>query len=150
MPRFRFFTRERPASRFRARLRLESLEWRDQPSLLGEFGGVEPLEFGADQVPANVAPVISDFTAEEVGNGLFLFTGRVTDEAPGGLVVTFGGGVPSVSGLTATADENGHFSLLVRLKTDGTEGGTVSATTTDAQGATSNEAYVYASPTPAP
>lgn len=137
-----------PADRFRTRLRLEQLEWRDQPSALVDGGAAELVfALGDGRFGGNTAPVIEDFTAEEAGNGLFLFTGRVTDEAPAGLTVTFGG-VQSVAGLTAVTDENGNFSLLVRLNTDGTDNGIVSAMTADAQGAASNEALVHVSPTP--
>jgi hypothetical protein len=95
-----------------------------------------------------MAPQIVDFTAEQVGNGLYVFTGRVIDETPSGLTVTFGGGVPSVVGLTATTDANGVFSLTVRLRTDGTDSGTVSVTTVDPLGTVSNEALVDVTPTP--
>ncbi len=138
-----------PPGRFRARLRLEALEGRDQPSSLTDFGSAnDPPPLAPLVLAVNAAPQIVDFTAEQVGNGLFVFSGRVIDEAPGGLVVTFGGGVPSVSGLTAMTDANGMFSLTVRLQTNGTDTGTVSAITVDAQGLSSNEALVYVSPTP--
>jgi hypothetical protein len=96
----------------------------------------------------NAPPQIVNFTAEQVGNGLYVFTGQVMDETPGGMIVTFAGGVPSVAGLTATTDANGFFSLTVRLRTDGTDSGTVAVTTVDAQGAMSNEALVDVTPTP--
>ena len=75
-----------------------------------------------------------DFTAEEIGNGLFVFTGRVIDENPAGLVITFGGGVARVQGLTTVVESDGTFILTVRLNTDGTDVGTVSVTTADGQG----------------
>jgi hypothetical protein len=137
--------------RFRARPRLEALEGRDQPALLTDFGSdvASPVpDFAPRTQTREAPPQIVDFTAEEIGNGLFVFTGQVIDAAPGGLVVTFGGGVPSVSGLTAVTNADGAFTLTVRLQTNGTDTGTVSVTTTDAQGLTSNEALVYVSPTP--
>src|SRR5262249_39616983 len=120
----------------------------DHPSSLVDFSlAAEPPTYDAGLPAPNVAPVIVDFNAEEVGNGLFIFSGRVIDEQPGGLTVAFGG-VPSIAGLTTVTDANGVFVLIVRLKTDGSDVGTVSAITADAQGALSKPAFVDVIPTP--
>ncbi|MBX9626209.1 MAG: hypothetical protein K2X82_20590 [Gemmataceae bacterium] len=99
-------------------------------------------------VPGNVAPQIVGFTAEDLGGGQFRFTGTVVDEAPGGLTVGFGGSVGSVRGKSAVTNSDGTFTLVVRLKTDGSDSGTVTAQTKDRQGLASNVASVDVSPTP--
>jgi hypothetical protein len=142
---FRSARGARPGAPPRARLALEALDGRYVPSALPTGG--QPALDSAYAAPANAAPVIVDFTDEEVGIGLFILTGRVVGEAPGGLTVTFGGAVASISGRTVVTDEDGNFSLLVRVKADGTESGTVSATVTDAQGVQSAAVYTYISPT---
>jgi hypothetical protein len=131
---------------------LEVLEWRDHPSSLLPEPLTEPPDGNAlpYEVPANQAPQILDFAAEQVGNGLFVFTGRVVDENPAGLVVVFDGDCPTMQGQTVVVQSDGTFSFVVRLRTDGTDVGFVTATTTDAQGAVSNEAAVFVTPTPPP
>src|SRR5262245_11741405 len=139
----------RPAGQFRARPHLESLEGRDQPSsLTDDPTPPDPAPLDDPIMVTNAPPQIVNFNAEQVGNGLYIFTGQVIDEAPGGRVVTFGGGVPTVAGQTVVTNTDGTFSLTIRLRTDGTDTGTVSVTTVDAQGLPSNEALVYVSPTP--
>jgi hypothetical protein len=148
----------RPAAGCRGRvlLRLETLEGRDHPSSLAapEFILEPPLAYTAPAPAAaetaDQAPRIVDFTAEEVGNGLYIFTGRVLDETPAGMIVTFGGDVPTMQGQTAGVQSDGTFTLIIRLRTDGTDVGFVTATTVDAQGVASNEAVVFVSPTPPP
>ena len=125
-------------------LRLQDLEGRATPS--GDMTDTAPPPTG--QTQPNQAPQIVDFAAEELGNGMFVFTGRVIDESPGGLTITFGGSVASMYGRTCTTDANGYFSIVVQLKTDGTDVGWLLATTQDAQGASSNEASVFVDPTP--
>jgi len=130
---------------FRSRLGLEVLEGRVQLSTIPPLLAAPPV---TDTRVINAPPQIVDFTAEQVSNGLYIFTGRVIDETPSGLTVTFGGGVPTVEGQTAITDANGYFSLTIRLKTDGTDSGTVAVTTVDPLKAVSNEALVDVTPTP--
>ena len=124
-------------------LRLEDLEGRATPS-----GDGIPVFTGSTQAPTNQAPQIVDFTAEELGNGMFLISGRVIDESPGGLTVKFGGSVATVNGRSCVTDANGYFSIVVQLRTDGTDEGWVSASTVDALGAASNQPEVHVRPTP--
>ena len=150
---FGFFRRARTQSaapRRRVTLRLEALEWRyqlDGTSLGDPLDRGDIVLDGGTRVAANVAPVIVDFQAEQLANGLFLLTGRVVDENPDGLVVTFEGS-NSANGKIATAD--GTFSVTVQLRTDGTDSGFLGATTVDAQGLTSEEVLVFLDPTPVP
>ena len=153
MLRLRWPTGPLASSRVRALLRLETLEGRDHPSsLVAPEVLLEPSDANAlpCEVPANLAPQITDFTAEQVGNGLFIFTGRVVDENPDGLIVAFCGDVPTVRGQVAVVQPDGTFTLVIRLRTDGTDVGFVTAITADAQGAVSNEAVAFVSPTPPP
>ena len=142
--------RRAPAAR-RARagrvvLRLESFESRATPSGDG-VPLAEPPPGGGGKV-ANQAPQITDFTATDLGGGRYVISGRVIDESPGGLTITFGGSVPSLNGQTTTTYADGTFSVVVRLQTDGTDIGYLLATTQDAQGLASNEASVYIHPAP--
>jgi hypothetical protein len=98
------------------------------------------------QLSVNTPPAIVDFTAEEMGNGLFLITGTVLDANPGGLVVTIGGST-SANGSTTTTYDDGSFSMLVQLQTDGTDSGFITATTVDAQGIQSQPVQVFVTPT---
>src|SRR5207244_762036 len=87
-------------SRGRAVLRLEALDGRDLPSSSGmgpALTAAPPVAAGATP---NQAPEIINFAAREVGNGLFLVSGQVVDENPGGLTVTLGG-TTSAAGKTA-------------------------------------------------
>jgi hypothetical protein len=139
-------------SRRRVVLRLEGLEGRDQPSSLDRADGTVTL--GLPSVngvylsdESNQAPQISNFSAVEEGNGLFLITGQVVDANPGGLVVTLGGST-SASGHTTTTLADGTFSIVIRLHTDGTDSGFITATTVDGQGVHSAPAQVFVNPTP--
>ena len=126
------------------RLRLESLEFRDQPDgLLGDPPTPPPTQ----TPPANVPPVITNFNAEQTGNGFYIISGQVTDENPDGMIVTLGGST-SAAGRTIIVQSDGSFSCIVQLATDGTDTGTISATTIDDHGVVSNEMYVLVSPTP--
>jgi hypothetical protein len=136
-------------SRGRAFLRLEALDPRDQPSSLDPSAAP-----AADGTPVRVAdqqtnrpPEITNFTAREIGSGLFLITGQVVDENPGGLVVTLDGST-SAAGRSTTTNDDGSFSLLVQLATDGTDSGYITATTTDDFGLVSDEVDVFVTPTP--
>jgi hypothetical protein len=130
----------------RAILRLESLEWRDQPSTLDPGGGAADDQYFYLTPAPNEAPDIVDFTAREVGTGLFLVSGRVIDESPGGLTVTLDGDT-AASGTTTTTLEDGTFSVLVRLPTDGTGAGYITATTVDNRGLVSDEVSAFVNPT---
>ncbi|MBX9582378.1 MAG: hypothetical protein K2X87_18910 [Gemmataceae bacterium] len=123
-------------------------------------GGSEPPAAGFGSGPAtlgppapgpdpepNTAPTIVDFAAEEILPGVFRFTGRVVDEAPANLTITFGG-VPSARGKTAITGADGKFSVNITLRRDGTDAGTVTAKTKDFQGLPSNTASVDVAPTP--
>ena len=146
---FRRSARTTGAGRWgRVVLTLEGLETRAQPSTLTDPEPPVGWYAMSPGAPANAAPVIENFQAEEISNGMFMFTGKVIDESPGGLVVRFGGSVMSVNGLTATTQADGRFTLIVQLKLDGTDVGLVTAQTTDAQGLDSNVADVYVHPTP--
>src|SRR5262245_13364026 len=110
----RSFLRRPPAALFRARLNLETLDGRLLPS--ASPLPPPPGPPSADIVPAHHPPVITSFTAVEVGPGLYRFTGTVAADNPAGLVVSFGGEPPSVQGQTATVDADGTFSILINLR----------------------------------
>ena len=129
------------------KLRLESLETRENPD--GGFGDPPPTPPPSSpppQMPANAAPVILNFSAEETGNGYFLITGRVSDETPASAVVTLGGST-SCSGTQIAVGADGSFSQVVVLHTDGTDSGYITATATDALGLHSQQVQVYVNPT---
>jgi len=81
------------------------------------------------------APVIQDFAVSRFGN-LWTFTGKVIDEAPAGLTVTFSG-LSTLNGRTTTTDANGNFSVTYELSTPGSW--LASATTQDIWGLPSSE-----------
>lgn len=166
MPLFRSATRPgRVAPPRRARLFAEPLEHRDGPAGLTPDWAPPGVGTGSDTpayVPArfappppvgdpapNVAPKIVDLTAEETGPGQFRVSGRVVDESPAGLTVTFGG-IPGARGKSAVTGSDGRFFVYMTLKTDGTDAGTITAKTKDVQGLDSNTATVDVSPTPGP
>jgi len=126
-------------------LRLEDLEGRAHPSGLTD-PLTPPVTSPSDQSATNQPPAFVDFTAEEGGGGVFLFSGWVRDENPAGLVVKFGGTVGSVQGLTAICDETGYFQLRVTLKTDGSDDGSVTVSVTDGGGLTAED-LLYVHPT---
>lgn len=139
-----FFTlRRAPVARGGRRtiLGLEALDGRDQPSSLipsADPGGLSSAAFTAQGMVANEEPRIVEFTCEVVGSGLIQFTGRVIDENPGGLTVTFQSGIPEIDGRTVVTASDGTFSISVRLPENGLNYGTVTVTTTDAEGHISN------------
>jgi hypothetical protein len=104
------------------------------------------LESQPVQVSVTAPPVIVDFTAEEVGNGLFLITGTVTDANPDGLTITVGGNT-TACGTTTTTNEDGSFCMLVQLPVNGTGSGFITATTVDAQGMQSERVQAFVTPT---
>jgi hypothetical protein len=134
----------RPGPALRARLAVEQLDARVTP------GSLDPSPPEGDSylvAPDSTPPVIVDFTGGEVLHGWYSFTGRVdAGESSGGLTVTFGG-VPSLQGRTAVTASDGTFSLLVQVKTDGSDDGTVTAQTV-ANGQQSNQATWDITPTP--
>ena len=134
-----------PVSGFRGRtfLRLEALEWRDQPS--DPTLTAPTTDPQASQVQ-NQAPQIINYQAQEISNGEFLITGTVVDESPGGLTVTFGGDTVG-SGKTVTTNSDGTFSMTLQLPLDGTGAGYLTATVTDAQGLVSQTVSVFLDPT---
>jgi hypothetical protein len=99
-----------------------------------------------EQPPNPNAPQINNFVGVELGNGVWQFSGTVTDPNPGGLTVTFGGQPESLQGVTTTTDENGNFNLVIQLNTNGSDDGVVTTQTTDGAGLQSNVALCYVDP----
>lgn len=125
----------------RAQLSLEVLERREQPS---DFFVPQPYAqdpnapiYGPpeESYAANEAPAVQDFNVQSLGYGVFILSGHVADEQPGGLTVRFGGGIEGMDGVTVTTDANGNFSVTVTVPAG--EFGTVTATVVDSQGQTS-------------
>jgi hypothetical protein len=72
----------------------------------------------------NAAPTVT-IQVTQTGYHTFKFSGKVTDEAPAGLVVRLSG-IPGVNGLTATVQPDGTWSVSVGLQaTSGNVTGTV-------------------------
>ena len=88
---------------------------------------------------ANGPPEIVDFTWENDLGTVYVFSGKVNDERPGGLTVTFGGGL---EGFSATTADDGTFWIAKVLKAENM--GVVSATTVDDLGLDSNVARTFA------
>lgn len=131
------------------RLRVESLELRDQPDgLIGDPPTLPSQSPAVTYAPSltNNPPTIKIESAKEIGNGLFVISGRVSDEHPGGLTVTLGGGT-SASGQTCVTKSDGTFMMTVQLQVDGSDSGVITATTKDALGLVSNEDFAYVTPT---
>ena len=127
--------RPRPAARPNTRtvLRVDGLEVRVTPSdFYGNDGRVGDIN------PVNQPPVVSGLTYEEIGNGVLIIRGRVTDENPGGLTVTIGGMV-NASGTTLS---DGTFAILINVQFSGT----VTASTVDDRGQASNVAEMVVGP----
>ncbi|HJZ57981.1 MAG TPA: hypothetical protein VKE74_23690 [Gemmataceae bacterium] len=95
--------------------------------------------------PINVAPQIVNFAAESLGGGSYLITGRVIDESPGGLRITLGGST-SASGQFTLTQSDGRFTLIVQLRTDGTDSGFITASTVDNRGLASNVPQQFVTP----
>ncbi|WP_162670734.1 hypothetical protein [Gemmata massiliana] len=94
----------------------------------------------------NTAPIIVNFAAEAVANGLFQISGSVADEHPSGLMITFGG-IASANGLTVTTATNGTFSCTIQFRVDGTDAGFLTAIAVDDHSLSSQTAQVYVDPT---
>jgi RNA polymerase sigma factor (sigma-70 family) len=85
-------------------------------------------------------PLIVNFQAVEVVEGIWQLTGDVIDEAPGGLTVAFGGEPVSLRNVTATTDASGHFEETLLLNAGGSDAGIASAQVVNAHGRASNVA----------
>lgn len=142
----RLFSRPQQHPRkFRSILRVEELGIRAMPD-----GNDPPLPSGSTDpgITTNqTAPVIDDFGAVEISKGWFRLEGHVSAANPGGLTIYFNG-IPAVTDLTTTTDADGNFSVVIQVKTDGTDSGTITAQTVDANGNWSNVAMTLISPTP--
>lgn len=125
-----------PRPSFRARLHLETLEHRENPT--GPPVPFAPITETAPPISINVRPVIEDFNVEPIANGTFFITGRVVDENVAGMIVTLGGST-SCAGQQITVNSDGTFTKIVQLATDGTDSGWITATTIDAEGWQSEE-----------
>jgi len=109
-------------------------------AVLGELDAVAKDNYknASDMATATLtsnAPVIQDFAVVHIGN-VWTFTGKVIDEAPGGLTVTFSGAA-ALNNRTTITDANGFFSVTYTLSTPNTW--LASAVTTDVWGQPSNE-----------
>lgn len=130
----------------RVRLGLEWLDSRIAPSGYNpdSYPDSEPddppevIVYGDPQ--ANAAPQIVNFVASAGIGGIWEFSGQVLDESPGGLTITFGGEPETLQGVTVVTDANGFFTLTISLRTDGSDDGTATVRTSDAQGLQSNVA----------
>jgi Glucodextranase, domain B len=89
----------------------------------------------------NAAPQIVDFTRYMEGSS-WVIEGRVVDEHPAGITVTFHSSIPELDGRTATTDADGHFEISF-IPPSGFKGGTVSAQAVDAQGLVSETVYEW-------
>ena len=95
-----------------------------------------PSQPPPDNPPA--IPDIDQFDAIEISHGLYEIIGHVSAQQPSGLVVQFAG-IPALNGQTATTDQYGNFNLVFDVATDGSDKGTITAQTKDANGNLSNE-----------
>ena len=96
---------------------------------------MEPKSLPVTAIITSAAPVITSFQVIQGPNGNWTFQGSVADEAPGGIVITFGGNA-QVSGLRATVDQNGNFSATFYLPN--LTSGFVTASCSDVWGLMSN------------
>jgi len=143
-----FFSPSQTSTRkFRAFLRLEELGLRAMPD--GTGSPMDPPPGGGQGVgsPGQTACLIDDFGVTEEAHGWLTFEGHVTADNSEGLTVYFSG-IPGVTDMTATTDENGNFTLTVQVHTDGTDSGTVTVQTVDSHGNWSNVAMIPVMPTP--
>jgi len=152
---FRRAPAPRAGRRGRVVLRLEGFEPRDTPSAnpvtgprpISATGGPTSTTGNSDGPgTTNNPPAIVDFAADGIGDGWYVISGRVVDEHPGGLTIRFGGDLATMDGQTTTTAADGTFSVLVCLKTNGTDRGWLSAVTQDDLGQSSNVADVYVNP----
>ena len=128
------------------RLVFETLDYREAPSALFGGGFAEPNggPVAAEERAAavNDAPKITNFKAIVGPDGQVTFTGKVTDDqAVEGMVVRIvGRGVD----VTAVVLQDGTFRVTTVVDVRGDV--TVTATVTDANGATSDPAYTTFNP----
>jgi hypothetical protein len=113
-------------------------------SALGQITATTTDSWGQQSQPAMVTvasakPWLTLECAQVEGNR-WTFQGKVYDESPQGLIVTFGG-TPELEGQTAVAGPDGSYSLTVELP-PGTNC-TVTAQTTDWWGLVSDLAICY-------
>jgi hypothetical protein len=127
-------------------LRLNEFESRATPSNDITQPDSPPV-FESGNLTTNVAPQITNFTANPLGGGTYRISGRVIDVSPGGLTVSFSGSVATLNGYTTTTAADGTFSFDIQLQTNGTDTGYLFARTRDAQGLISNEPSVSIDPT---
>ncbi len=80
-------------------------------------------------------PTINNFTALNMGNGVWLFSGRVTGAPTQGEVVNFSGIIP-LQGQSTAVNSDGSFEFSATVPSDG--GGTASAQAVDWWGDTSS------------
>jgi hypothetical protein len=73
----------------------------------------------------------------------YTFSGQVTGDVTGGMVITFGGQVQAMNGRTVTVDADGYFAISVQINSN--DLGTVTATATDWWGIYSDEVAVLVS-----
>jgi hypothetical protein len=115
----------------------------DLITIASGLGSVTAVATRASQVSSSpayaflscAAPIITSFQVIQGPNGLWTFSGTVSDPAAAGMVVQFSGNA-WVAGLTATVDQNGNFSATFYLPSMTT--GFVSAETWDVWGQASN------------
>jgi hypothetical protein len=88
-------------------------------------------------------PVIQNFGATKGLLNYYTFSGQVTGDVTGGMVITFGGQSTTMDGRTAAVDANGYFSITVQIPSN--DLGTVSATAMDWWGLSSNAVYALIS-----
>src|SRR5439155_25163996 len=93
----------------------------------------------------NIKPEILNFGASQLVGGAWLITGRVNDEAPGGLTVTLRSGESTLDGRSLTAASDGTFSTVFTPPRK-FQGCSIAARLTDGWGATSDAVYTIIFP----
>jgi hypothetical protein len=119
-----------------------TFSYRTRASRLGDVRAVTTDVWGQTSATvtatlASANPTISNFQAEQGPQNCWTFSGKVTDESAAGLLVHLGG-IASLTGVTATVQADGSFSVTVHLQPG--EEGTATAQTTDWWGLKSNVA----------
>jgi hypothetical protein len=109
--------------------------WAEQYSLLLD---IPPFDPGYEEEQPYVAPELIAFSLSESVGALLLFSGCVQGSDVSGASVEFSG---VLSGYSATADENGNFSILAEFP-DGVSGDAF-AQATDGRGNASNSLSTY-------
>jgi hypothetical protein len=109
--------------------------WAEQYSLLLD---IPPFDPGYETEPPYVAPELVAFSLSESVGTVLLFSGCVQGSDVSGASVEFSG---ILSGYSATADENGNFSILAEFP-DGVSGDAF-AQATDGRGNPSNSLSTY-------